>query len=233
MFANLQTLGRPYGMGPHGLGALAARLDGLGIAGLGATASDWTMAYCTDSAGNTGVLCEWSPSLGVAWDDQQCDPNQSQINGACSDSEGTIVTPQPPTMAQMTGLVGGAATAAPPCVNINNPSQAAVCGTPGSMMNPGTAAQQSATNSALVAQSAINALNLKNATTSNQAAPLTNTAQQILTGTGTTPGGPLGTPPAPAPTACKKTLIDGVCDTTTYSVGAVVMIMMMLLATRR
>jgi hypothetical protein len=230
MFANLQTLGRPYGMGPHGLGALAARLDGLGIAGLGATASDWTMAYCTDSAGNTGVLCEWSPSLGVAWDDQQCDPNQSQINGACSDSEGTIVTPQPPIMAQMTGLVGGgsAVTDAPPCVNINNPSQAAVCGTPGSMMNPGTAAQQSATNSALVAQSAINALNLKNATSSNQAAPLTSTTGLP---TGTAPGGALANNP---PTAtCSKTLISGVCDTTTYSVGAVVMIMMMILATRR
>ena len=109
MFASLQTLQRPNGMGPHGL---------LGLSGLG---GDWVQTFCTDSNGKTGVPCDYSAAYGEAWDDRQCDPEQSHASGVCTDADGFMIP----------GV---------PAVSFNANT---------SMVNSGTAAQQAALVAAL------------------------------------------------------------------------------------
>jgi hypothetical protein len=96
-------------MGPHPFSGLRPiswpRLGRLG-------AADWTLAYCTDASGATGVPCDYSASLSQAWNDAQCDPNQSAAAGTCTDSEGTPVTGVPAITA-VTSLASGAAVSAP------------------------------------------------------------------------------------------------------------------------
>ena len=95
MFASLQTLGRPNGMGPHGL---------MGLGRLGAT--DWQAATCTDASGSS-VACEYSQSISQAWNSAQCEPDPSTAAGVCTDASGDAV-PNVPAITAVNSLASGA-----------------------------------------------------------------------------------------------------------------------------
>jgi len=128
MFASLQTLQRPNGMGPHGL---------LGLRGLGALgASDWQLAYCTDANG-TSVLCDYSQSLSQSWNDSACDPDKSAAAGVCTDSDGNMV-PNVPAITSVNSLASGAALspAAHPVTTVIVPAAGAQANPLGSKATP-------------------------------------------------------------------------------------------------
>ena len=102
MFASLQTLQRPNGMGPHGL---------LGLGSIPVNQGDWQLGYCTNDAGES-VVCDYSRTYSESWNDAECDPQKSHAAGQCVDSDGT---PQPNVspMAALNSLASGAALTAP------------------------------------------------------------------------------------------------------------------------
>jgi len=82
-----------------------------GLRGLGAgPVNDWVLANCTNLNGDQ-LYCDYSPSLGVAWNDGECDPNQSSASGVCTDSSGTAVPNISPIISVASSVSGRALTA--------------------------------------------------------------------------------------------------------------------------